>query len=522
MEKMTRILILTLVCCILLSVPAFAAEGVSAANITVTVDGTEVQWIDTKPIIDAANRTIAPLRPIANALGLEVEWDGDTRTAIFTGTYNSGIRTVKATIGSKTLVIETSDASGNVTTENLELDTCAVIIDSRTYAPVRCLAEAFGYEVGWDNATRTAMIDTTPAETETLTLPTEQWIFTSLYGGSMHYVEYTYDTCGNLLTESNYYPDYISGETRSDYRYEYTYDAAGNVIREVRKHYGYNAKNTWDLTSYSDYSYDSKGNMTADTYMDYLNGYGHSREYVRNDDGYILSSTDYDADGNIESKTVYDRDSNNYAPRTYVYSGDGTLLCWEDNSQPNITISYNANNEEIYRDVNTKDGNTSSRTRIFSDGTSCKTQELIYDENNKLIHWTEYNTDGKIAFVAEFAYDSEGNEVSNIHTAYNNGEFASRSENTYDSDGNILEAKYVSSDTTYSYRVTYSYDENGKQLTYDYYNYEDIAMQHEERTYNEHGYIESKISNGKYSDGSTWENTYYYEYEYITIEVPVR
>ena len=61
-----------------------------AADINVTVEGTPVTWTDAKPFIDENDRTLVPLRPIANALGLEVAWNDDTNTASFT----DGITTV--------------------------------------------------------------------------------------------------------------------------------------------------------------------------------------------------------------------------------------------------------------------------------------------------------------------------------------------------------------------------------------------------------------------------------------------
>ena len=51
-----------------------------AADINVTVEGTPVAWTDAKPFIDENDRTLVPLRPIANALGLEVAWNDDTNT----------------------------------------------------------------------------------------------------------------------------------------------------------------------------------------------------------------------------------------------------------------------------------------------------------------------------------------------------------------------------------------------------------------------------------------------------------
>ena len=42
--------------------------------------------------------------------------------------------------------------------DRIPMDTAAVIVSDRTYAPVRYLAEFFGYDVGWDGASRTVLI----------------------------------------------------------------------------------------------------------------------------------------------------------------------------------------------------------------------------------------------------------------------------------------------------------------------------------------------------------------------------
>ena len=54
-----------------------------AADINVSVDGTPVAWTDAKPFIDENDRTLVSLRPIANALGLDVAWEDATKNSIF-------------------------------------------------------------------------------------------------------------------------------------------------------------------------------------------------------------------------------------------------------------------------------------------------------------------------------------------------------------------------------------------------------------------------------------------------------
>ena len=116
------------------------------SGISVTVNGAGVQWTDAVPFINSDSRTMVPLRAVAEALGLTVDWNGTTREAIFT----DGTKTIYFPIDSK---VAYSDGGGTVT-----MDTAAVIVNSRTYAPIRYLAEFFGFTVGWDGTTRTVGI----------------------------------------------------------------------------------------------------------------------------------------------------------------------------------------------------------------------------------------------------------------------------------------------------------------------------------------------------------------------------
>ena len=122
--------------------------GVTPAQqaITVTVNSNPVKWTDVQPFINADSRTMVPLRAVAEALGLEVSWDGNAREAVF----SSGSKTIYFPIDSTRYRTE----SGSYGT----MDTAAVIVNSRTFAPIRYLAEYFGYAVGWDGATRTVSI----------------------------------------------------------------------------------------------------------------------------------------------------------------------------------------------------------------------------------------------------------------------------------------------------------------------------------------------------------------------------
>jgi len=116
------------------------------ASVNVKCGDALVRWTDAKPFIDENDRTMVPLRAVADALGLTVSWDSVNREAVF----SDGTRTIYFPIGST----EARTGGG----DRISMDTAAVIVSDRTYAPVRYLAEFFGYDVGWDGASRTVLI----------------------------------------------------------------------------------------------------------------------------------------------------------------------------------------------------------------------------------------------------------------------------------------------------------------------------------------------------------------------------
>ena len=119
----------------------------SADTVKVMVNGFYVEWPDAEPFIDENSRTMVPLRAVANAMKLSVTWEAYARVASF----SDGTKTIRFPIDSCQAL--TDDGS------MIEMDTAAVIVNDRTYAPVRYLAEFFGYSVDWDGETRTVIME---------------------------------------------------------------------------------------------------------------------------------------------------------------------------------------------------------------------------------------------------------------------------------------------------------------------------------------------------------------------------
>ena len=158
-------------------------------KIKVSVDGAPVAFTDAKPFVDENGRTMVPLRPIANAMGLEVAWDAETQTAAFSmdlpdefiattedlyeafgvpeeARFEQMRATLYFTIGEtqysgKITALMGSGEQLELELEGFEMDTVPVVKDGRTYAPVRYLAQEFGYEVGWDGAASTVTLTAT-------------------------------------------------------------------------------------------------------------------------------------------------------------------------------------------------------------------------------------------------------------------------------------------------------------------------------------------------------------------------
>ena len=106
-------------------------------DISIEVNEQIVTFPDAKPFIDENGRTQVPIRAAAELLGCEVEWDGSTGTVMIT----DGDEIITLVIG------RTQMQKGQQITE---MDTAPVIINDRTYIPVRFVGEALGLEVNWN------------------------------------------------------------------------------------------------------------------------------------------------------------------------------------------------------------------------------------------------------------------------------------------------------------------------------------------------------------------------------------
>lgn len=102
--------------------------------------------LDAPPFVDPkTNRTLVPLRFIAEAFGAEVKWEAE-------------FKTVTITLNNREIKLQIGNNAAYVDNEQKTLEQPPVIQNGRTMVPIRFIAEAFGATVKWDDTTKTIEI----------------------------------------------------------------------------------------------------------------------------------------------------------------------------------------------------------------------------------------------------------------------------------------------------------------------------------------------------------------------------
>ena len=113
-------------------------------EIAIVLDGRSLK-MDVSPEVKN-ERTMVPIRAVAEALGADVDWVQDTQEIVMT---RAGV-TVTMTLNSTTAAIDG---------ETVEMDVAPYATDGRTLIPARYVAEFFGQKVDWDGNRRQGLIE---------------------------------------------------------------------------------------------------------------------------------------------------------------------------------------------------------------------------------------------------------------------------------------------------------------------------------------------------------------------------
>lgn len=150
--KIRHLRFFTLILAIMLICSGCAAY---AAADSIVIDGTLAEIPpEMGKISERDNRTFVPVRFISEFLKYNVWFDANSKAAC----VGSETSLIYVQNGSNSLFIASVE-TGEVTV--VTMDTAAYIdsSDNRTYLPIRFLAEALGYEVGWDEPSQTVTLD---------------------------------------------------------------------------------------------------------------------------------------------------------------------------------------------------------------------------------------------------------------------------------------------------------------------------------------------------------------------------
>ena len=149
----TKKLFLTTALLAAVSVPA------SAATIEFTIGDTDFltesqdvyknHILEAAPFINESGRTMVPIRAISEAFGADVAWDDTTRMV----TITNADKEIKLTIDNTLAYINGNESA---------LDCTPVIVNGRTFVPVRFISEAFSYNVNYATTTKQVVIDDSP------------------------------------------------------------------------------------------------------------------------------------------------------------------------------------------------------------------------------------------------------------------------------------------------------------------------------------------------------------------------
>ena len=141
--KKKRVVILLLGVMLGLALPVLAITS----DVRVYVDEVEVVFPDQKPLINADNRTLVPLRFVSQALGGKVDWFKETKT-------------VEIKHAGETILLTVGERFARKGQEKITLDTTATIRGNRTMVPLRYVSECLGAHVYWNGTKRKVFITT--------------------------------------------------------------------------------------------------------------------------------------------------------------------------------------------------------------------------------------------------------------------------------------------------------------------------------------------------------------------------
>jgi len=152
----------------IVSVPSLLIAAPVSANIVIN----NVPYFPQNPLQNVNDRLLLPFREISEAIGADVQWDGDTRRILTTfGNRYSIMHINQSQVTYGTFIINDHGELQFTDSRTMLLDVSPQLIGNFTYIPLRAFVETLGAEVNWVANTSTAHITAVPPSAPPVTTP---------------------------------------------------------------------------------------------------------------------------------------------------------------------------------------------------------------------------------------------------------------------------------------------------------------------------------------------------------------
>jgi len=365
---------LSIVLLILLMTVTVSAE----TDITISLND-ELMMLE-EPAVIVEGRTLIPVKFIFEPLGLDVTWNGETRTA--TGS-KEGLK----------IEMDIDSTTAYVNGQAVELDVAATIINDRTYVPLRFVAESTGAIVTWHGETRHIGI-------EYIVDQSYEELFKDIYadvndedGPNMPVIREQYhDILEQILSLKE---KYLGSETQIKLDLIALASSGGLVLEETltleeiflqMHNYKLNQHQALinDLQAkYDVYSFDNGDKYYGDFYLNQMNGLGY---YDFETGGALL--------GQFENNM-----RNGYLSEIYDLGYEYSLFV--DNQPIGMRFSYTEVSEGYILGV----------TYYGENGRQGISQQMTFDQNNSKLHDAYYTYRDNESTGLEYVQYREGYEL---------------------------------------------------------------------------------------------------------------
>ena len=261
-------------------------------------------------------------------------------------------------------------------------------------------------------------------------------------------IAFSIAACGELSDNDENYGGNNSNPVKEVLSSTKTYDANGQLTSYSEYEYDYKGNRTKEsiyygqTTGYAEYEYNSKGNRTKESI--YINGQLTSRyEYEYDSKGNLTKYSSYNANGQLSYYYEYEYDFKGNQTKYSSFNANGQLSYYyeyEYDSKGNLTkrSSYNANGQlsSYYENEFNSKGNLTKQSSYNANGQLSSYYEYEHDSKGNQTKYSSYNANGQLSYYYEYEYDFKGNQTK--YSSFNaNGQLSSYTIYIYDNIENI-------------------------------------------------------------------------------------